>query len=127
MPQKGYQALIGMLKWALPLDFKRTLQVMLEGLYTKIVMQKIKKAQTPATIRYRTRLSPQMPTDAYPFDNQTFKKSEDAESKSKDKETDQSQSKEKEGLIPYVLMTQTKSPGGKLTSKNTSLKVDTRV
>lgn len=57
MPQKGVQALIGMLKWALPLDYKRTLEVLLEGLYTKIVMQRIKKAQTPAAIRYRTRMA----------------------------------------------------------------------
>jgi hypothetical protein len=54
-PQNGYQALVGMLKWALPLDFKRTLQVLLDGLYNKVIMQKIKLAQTPATIRYRTR------------------------------------------------------------------------
>jgi len=69
MPRKGYHAIIGMLKWALPLDFKRTLQVLLEGLYTNLVMQKVKKAQTVHCIRYRTRFSPQNTVDCYPFDS----------------------------------------------------------
>jgi hypothetical protein len=33
-----------MLKWALPLDFKRTLEVLLDSFYTKITMQKVKQA-----------------------------------------------------------------------------------
>lgn len=86
-PQNGYHALVGMLKWALPLDFKRTLQVLLDGLYSKIVNQKIKKAQTVHSIRYRTRQSPQQSLDCYPFDNQSFKKNEESD-KSKDKEAD---------------------------------------
>lgn len=49
-----------MLKWALPMDFKRTLQVLIDGLYTNVVMQKIKKAQTPHSIRYRTKIAPNM-------------------------------------------------------------------
>ena len=35
---------MGMLKWALPLDLKRTLEVLLDSLYTKITIQKVKQA-----------------------------------------------------------------------------------
>jgi hypothetical protein len=124
-PQNGYQALIGMLKWALPLDFKRTLQVLLEGLYSNIVMKKIKPAQTTHNIRYRTRQSNQQSLDCYPFDNQSFKKSEDSEKPKEKDVADQNQTRDKEDLLHFVTLTQTKTPDGKLNEKNKELKVVT--
>jgi len=33
----GYEALIGMMKWAMPIDTERTLDVVLQTLYNKLI------------------------------------------------------------------------------------------
>jgi len=81
-PTKGYSAIIGMLKWALPLDFKRSLQVLLSQLNGNIICSKVKAAQSNHAIKFRTRYKS---GNIYPFDNQTFKKAQDEE-KSKSNE-----------------------------------------
>ena len=35
-PQRGYEALIGMLNWVMPLDMERTLRVLIDTFYTKV-------------------------------------------------------------------------------------------
>lgn len=37
----GYEALIGMLKWAMPIDPERTLSVLLSTLYSKVCLDKV--------------------------------------------------------------------------------------
>ena len=50
----GYEALIGMMKWAMPVDTERTLKSVLNILLNKL-MSKIKQAQTKEAVLYRTR------------------------------------------------------------------------
>jgi hypothetical protein len=50
----GYEALIGMMKWAMPVNTERTLDVVLEKLYSKLI-KKINQAQSKEAILYRTR------------------------------------------------------------------------
>jgi len=125
MPQKGYHALIGMLKWALPLDFKRTLKVLIDGFYNKVIMQKIKNAQTPHSIRYRTKIAPTMTLpNCYPFDSQTFEKSEGDEKKNEGSQVEKKQQTQQTDLISCVQISQTRSPDGKFDKKK-ELKVVT--
>lgn len=68
MSQTSYDAVIGMLKWALPLDYQRTLDVLLQSLYQKVTLEKVKVAQTPELIEYRTRVAGGILKLLYPFD-----------------------------------------------------------
>jgi hypothetical protein len=74
-PVKGYEAIIGMLKWALPLNFQRTLDVLLDVFYKKVTVEKVKLAQTDEQIYFRTRCSTAIKElkDIYPFDTRLFK------------------------------------------------------
>ena len=78
-PVKGYEAIIGMLKWALPLDYQRTLDVLLDVFYRKVTIEKVKQAQTAEQVYFRTRCAAGLPAtvrgarDVYPFDTRTFK------------------------------------------------------
>jgi len=120
-PQKGYNAVIGMLKYLLPLDFKRSLQVMLKQL-SNVVCEKVKKAQSVHAIKFRTRYKC---GDCYPFDSQTFKKDQYGDSKSKSSAPNQAKEIDKEDLIPFVSLSQNKTPDGKLVDKTKELKVVT--
>lgn len=79
-PYEGYEALLGMLKWAMPLDYRRTFQVLLNTLYKSLTVDKIRNAQTKEAVFYRTRLFDIIYKDKnnapseYPFDAQLFKK-----------------------------------------------------
>jgi len=69
----SYDAVIGMLKWALPLDYKRTLDVLVKSLYQKVTLEKVAKAQTKELIQYRTRLATGTAySNLYPFDYKRF-------------------------------------------------------
>ena len=64
-----------MLKWASPLDFQRTLDVLLDVLYRKVTIEKVKQAQTDEQVYFRTRRATALKAakDVYPFDTRTFK------------------------------------------------------
>lgn len=55
-PQRGYDALMGMLSWAMPLDVELTLSVLLSTLYTTICKGCLPAVQTPECVDFRTRL-----------------------------------------------------------------------
>ena len=44
LTQTSYDAIIGMLKWALPLDMHRTFNVLMRSLYERVTLGKIKQA-----------------------------------------------------------------------------------
>jgi|LauGreDrversion4_2_1035121.scaffolds.fasta_scaffold19071_7 hypothetical protein len=61
-----------MLKWVLPLDTERTLEVLVETLVKK-VLPIIAGAQTQDQVLYRTRFTQEPTTkSAYPYDKYTF-------------------------------------------------------
>ena len=47
-----------MLNWVLPLDYEKSLKVLLESLYTKVTKKFITEVQTPEYIKFRTRVAP---------------------------------------------------------------------
>lgn len=55
MTYSGYEALIGMLKWAIPINPEKTLSHLVRVLYSKICLKKLSVLQTPEYIRFRTR------------------------------------------------------------------------
>jgi len=57
MMYDGYIALVGMIKWAMPLDYQRVLDALVNTLYHKICKDKMNKLQTREAIQYRTRIS----------------------------------------------------------------------
>lgn len=65
----GYEAFIGMLKWATPLNPEKTLETLLESLYADICLSKLDTLQTDEYIHFRTRHA----INAYPFDNFIFR------------------------------------------------------
>jgi hypothetical protein len=99
----GYEALIGILKWALPLDVESTLQVLLETLCKK-VLAKIAQGQKQEHILYRTRF--QQDSDAkcaYPYDTQRFEPISAAETNSSsDNKASATQLKKRDDLIHEV-------------------------
>jgi hypothetical protein len=54
-PQRGYEALIGLLNWVMPLDVERTLGVLLNTFYSKVCKQCMPLVQTPEYVDFRTR------------------------------------------------------------------------
>lgn len=76
-PQRGYEALIGMLHWAMPLDMERTLRVLMDTFYSKVGKVCVPSIQTPEHVEFRTRYAPVLKGDTeatanfhehYPFD-----------------------------------------------------------
>ena len=70
---QGYQALVGILKWALPFDPQNSLSVLTKTLFEDL-HKKIQSLQTEPQIEYRTRHFAKSTdsTYAYPFDLYTF-------------------------------------------------------
>ena len=50
LTQSSYDAVIGMLKWALPLDYQRTLDVLVDSLYQKVTLNGVANAQTNSLV-----------------------------------------------------------------------------
>lgn len=73
-PRRGYEAIIGMLNWVLPLDAERSLKVLMDTLYTKVCLERLPTAQTPEAVSFRTRCALQLSTGSesflehFPFD-----------------------------------------------------------
>ena len=68
----GYEALIGMIKWALPLNIENTLEVLVSTL-VKRILTKIASSQKKDQILYRTRfLKDSNGKCSYPFDSFSF-------------------------------------------------------
>lgn len=76
-PQRGYEALMGMLHWVMPLDMERTLRVLTDTFYSKVGKVCVPSIQTPEYIEFRTRYAPVLKGDTeatadfnehYPFD-----------------------------------------------------------
>lgn len=81
MIHDGYNALVGMIKWAMPLDYQRVLDALVNTLYQKVCKDKINKLQTREVIQFRTRIN----KNQYPFDHKVFKSdSSKKDSESKD-------------------------------------------
>lgn len=57
-PQRGYEALVGMLSWALPLDVEQALGVLYSTLYRTICCGCLPSVQTPEYVGFRTRPQP---------------------------------------------------------------------
>ena len=61
-----------MLKWALPLDYQRTIDVLTESLFQKVTLEKVRAAQTDELVEFRTRVAPRSVAalkNVYPFDD----------------------------------------------------------
>ncbi len=56
-PRKGYDAIMGMFNWIMPLDINRSLVTLIDTFYKKVCMSQIKLLQTPESITFRTRCS----------------------------------------------------------------------
>jgi hypothetical protein len=54
-PQRGYEALIGMLNWVMPFDIERTLTVLIDTFYSRVGKVCVPAIQTPEYIEFRTR------------------------------------------------------------------------
>ena len=73
-PRRGYEAIIGMLNWVLPLYVERSMKVLLDTVFTKVCLERILSAQTPAAVSFRTRCARLLSTgsdsflDHFPFD-----------------------------------------------------------
>ena len=76
--QGGYEVIMGMLKWASPLDYNRTFEVVADALYKKVIKEKVREAQTDEVVEYRTRYVPRKPCelDFYPYDTVLFQSDE---------------------------------------------------
>jgi hypothetical protein len=76
-PRRGYEALIGMFNWVMPLDIERTLRVLFDTFYTRVSKQCVPAVQTPEYVEFRTRHAPLLSSNSksttnfsehYPFD-----------------------------------------------------------
>lgn len=74
-PQKGYEALIGMLNWVMPFDIEKTLKILIDTFYSKLTKECIQGIQTPEYVEFRTRYTAMLSNDLdanflehYPFD-----------------------------------------------------------
>jgi hypothetical protein len=52
-----YEAILGMLKWAAPLDLPRTYQTIMSTLYNCLIQDKLAQVQTNDVVEYRTRIA----------------------------------------------------------------------
>jgi len=73
----GYEALIGLLKWATPINPEKTLSTLMNVLYDKVCLKMVPTLQTPEYINFRSR----QPFNTFPFDSTTFRASSKAQSK----------------------------------------------
>jgi hypothetical protein len=65
-PQRGYEALVGMLHWVMPLDLERALGVLLDTFYSTVCKQGMPAVQTPEYVDFRTRYASLPAGDAKP-------------------------------------------------------------
>ena len=81
-PKNGYDAIVGMMHWAAPLDAQRSLLTLFETLYQRICLQSLKSVQASDQCVFRTRFSRLLSDehnslmnflDHYPFDSALFK------------------------------------------------------
>lgn len=56
-PQRGYEALVGMFNWVMPLDMERSLAVLVGTFYSKVGKCCVPEVQTPEYVEFRTRYS----------------------------------------------------------------------
>lgn len=83
MTPNSYDAVIGMLKWVLPLDYERTLNVLAQSLYKRVTLDKVAIAQTPTLVEFRTRINQTtVMKNLYPFDDLHFIDSSGKDAKS---------------------------------------------
>lgn len=124
-PQKGYETLIGMLNWVMPLDIERTLAVLVDTFYTTVCKECMPAVQTPEYVDFRTRYTSQLAGDPatagnfaqhYPFDRALFRPLS-MEDKSKSDGSALSKQEEsgvtlpnKTGLLRNVVIHQEKQP-----------------
>ena len=99
-PQRGYEALIGMFNWVMPLDMERSLRVLFDTFYSKVSKKCVPEVQTPEYVEFRTRHASLLSSDSklatnfsehYPFDQVllrplSIEESTTSEGGSKDKE-----------------------------------------
>jgi len=81
-PQRGYEALVGMFNWVMPLDMERSLTVLVGTFYSTVGKRCVPELQTPEYVEFRTRYSAMPQADAkaaanfaehYPFDQVLLK------------------------------------------------------
>lgn len=108
-PQRGYEALIGMLNWVMPLDMERTLRVLIDTFYSKVGKVCVPNIQTPEYIEFRTRYTTLLQGDSeastnfaehYPFDEILLRPLciDDGSSQEKDTEDDVAEGDDSSGL-----------------------------
>jgi hypothetical protein len=108
-PQRGYEALIGMLHWVMPLDMERTLIVLFDTFYSKVGKICVPNIQTPEYIEFRTRYTSLLQGDSetnssfaehYPFDEALLRPLcvGDTASQERDAENDVAEGDEGAGL-----------------------------
>jgi hypothetical protein len=68
-PQKGYEALIGMLNWVMVYDVENALSILLETFYSKVCKECLPKVQTTQYIDFRTRYTSLLAAE---FENEDF-------------------------------------------------------
>lgn len=124
-PQRGYEALIGMLNWVMPLDMERALRVLVDTFYTKVGKKCVPEAQKPEYIEFRTRYDSLLPSDTkaianfsehFPFDQVLLRplsvedvSAAETSSNNKDEDADiGSATASKVGLLRGVLIQSTK-------------------
>lgn len=72
----GYEALIGMMKWAMPLDYQRSIDILCQTLIKKLAFEIVPAAQSEKNIKWRTiiaRGTDLIKQSPYPFDKVPFK------------------------------------------------------
>lgn len=65
-----------MMKWAMPLDYQRAVDILCETLISQLAFDSVPKAQSENNIKWRTivaRNTDLLKQCAYPFDQQPFK------------------------------------------------------
>ena len=72
----GYEALIGIMKWAMPLDYQKAVDVLSETLIGRLAFDCVPGSQSAENIKWRTIIA--RGTDLikqcpYPFDKVSFK------------------------------------------------------
>lgn len=124
-PRRGYEALIGMFNWVMPLDMERTLRVLFDTFYTRVSKNCVPGVQTPEYVEFRTRHASLLSSDSklaanfsehYPFDQVllrplSIEDSTKSEGSSKDKEQEAEDSSipaSKQGLLRSLVMQSSK-------------------
>jgi hypothetical protein len=128
-PQRGYEAIIGMLNWVMPLDVDRALRVLLSTFYKTVCKQCLPGVQTPEYIGFRTRHSLALQgednaetdlAEHFPFDQALLRpyssdlkqKPEAGAGAKKEGIADRSEATSKKGLLRDVVITlSTDKPG----------------